>query len=166
MKQAWKLDTLMEEVEILLVEDNPYDTELIMDALLDLDVTEIKIRKCKDGKEAIDYFFGKQGIIHHASFCPPKLIILDLKLPHIDGFELLRQLKANKYTFNVPVVIFTSSYLQKDRETCYGLGANSYIVKCLDAQKFAQDVCHIGYYWTSLNKTPYDDHYPSGDKSL
>lgn len=138
--------------EILLVEDNPGDLKLAMHALRKSGLAN-RVHVARDGKEALEVFFGKED-----SSCDfsniPRLVLLDLKLPLVDGLEVLRRLKADERTRPVPVVILTTSREERDLAGCYTLGANSYIVKPMDFEKFTQAVSHLGYYWLMLNEVP------------
>ncbi len=108
----------------------------------------------RDGEEAIDYIFGT-GRYKDCGLCKiPKLILLDLNLPKIDGLEILRRIRADERTAMIPVVVLTSSVADKDRIESYKLGVNSYIVKPVGFDNFAQAVAQIGFYWALLNKSP------------
>jgi CheY-like chemotaxis protein len=138
-------------VEILLIEDNPHDAELALRALKKHALAN-KVQLLQDGAEALDFIFGTdaEGRINHR----PKVILLDLKLPKIDGLEVLRRLKADPQTRSIPVVVMTSSQEEQDIIESYRLGVNSYIVKPVDFDKFAQSVAEMGFYWLLLNKVP------------
>jgi two-component system, response regulator len=138
------------EVEILLVEDDPADAEMTMRALRRNNLAN-KIHWVKDGQEALDYLFGSG---EPASL--PKLVLLDLKMPKVDGMEVLRQVKANATTQVVPVVVMTSSNEEKDVVKSYGLGANSYIVKPVQFEAFLDTVAKIGLYWVLTNRVPHE----------
>jgi two-component system, response regulator len=136
------------EVEILLVEDNPNDAELTLRALQQHRLAN-RVLVARDGAEAIEFLFGeglKAGV--------PKVILLDLKLPKVDGLEVLRRLKAEERTRAVPVVVLTSSREEPDIATSYRLGANSYIVKPVDFEAFVRAVADVGLYWLLLNEPP------------
>ncbi len=140
-------------VEILLVEDNPNDAELSFYALRKFKIAN-HIHHARDGAEALEYIFGTQ---HDAANPPaqlPRLILLDLKLPKIDGQEVLRKLKSNETTRAIPVVVLTSSREERDILETYNLGANSYIVKPIDFEQFTQAVRDVGLYWLLLNQVP------------
>jgi len=136
--------------EILLVEDNFNDEELEIRALKKYGLDK-KLMILRDGAEADEYIFSKsnENIISNL-----KLIILDLKLPKVDGFELLQKIKSNEKTKLIPVVILTSSYQDRDIVRSYQLGTNSYLVKPVDYDSFIKSVSEIGYYWILLNKPP------------
>ena len=143
-----------ENVEILLVEDNPTDAELTMRALKKKNLAN-NLVWVKDGVEALDFVFCR-GQYAGRITSTPKLILLDLKLPKIDGIEVLRILKADARTRAVPVVMLTSSHEESDIVESYQLGVNSYIVKPVDFEKFLEMVSHVGLYWSLVNKVPQD----------
>jgi CheY-like chemotaxis protein len=134
------------EVEILLVEDNPNDAELTLRALKQRNLAN-QVFLCRDGAEAMDFFSAGAGPL-------PKVVLLDLKLPKVDGLEVLERLKANPTTKSIPIVILTSSREEPDIERAYELGANSYIVKPVDFEAFARAVADVGLYWLLLNHPP------------
>jgi len=144
--------TGFENVEILLVEDNPTDAELTMRALKKKNLAN-NLVWVKDGVEALDFIFSK-GQFKSRGNLTPKLILLDLKLPKIDGIEVLRTLKADPKTRSVPVVMLTSSHEERDIVESYQLGVNSYIVKPVDFDKFVEMVSQVGLYWSLVNKVP------------
>jgi two-component system response regulator len=146
----------MNPAEILLVEDNRHDAAMILDALCEQNIQE-KILVLCNGAKALDYFFGPQGCLKKTDFCSPRFILLDLKLPKVGGLEVLKRLKSDERTRDIPIIIFTSSNEARDRNECYLLGANSYIVKPLDADCFSRFVADIGTYWFKMNRTPYQD---------
>jgi two-component system, response regulator len=141
-----------EQVEILLVEDNPTDAELTMRALRKKNLAN-NLVWVKDGEEALDFIHCK-GKYKDRVNGTPKLILLDLKLPKIDGIEVLRDLKADIKTRTVPVVMLTSSQEERDIVESYQLGVNSYIVKPVDFDKFLEMVSQVGLYWSLMNKVP------------
>jgi CheY-like chemotaxis protein len=145
----------VDNVDILIVEDNRTDAELILEALQGMGIGD-KVRAIHDGVEALDYFFGLEGSLKKADVHLPKLLILDLKLPKVSGLEILKRIKSDTRTMHVPTVIFTSSSEWQDRIESYKLGANSYVVKPLDADMFSRYVHDIGEYWLSMNTTIYD----------
>lgn len=138
--------------EILLVEDNPDDVELALHALKRNNILN-PIVVARDGQEAVDYLFygGKYVDSKHDK---PALILLDLKLPKVDGIEVLRKIKSENSLKKVPVVILTSSKEEKDLVESYDLGVNSYIRKPVDFDQFVETVRYIGYYWLLLNEAP------------
>ena len=145
----------MDNIDILIVEDNRHDAELILEALEGLDIGD-KVRAIHNGVEAVDYFFGAKASFKKADVHLPKLILLDLKLPKVSGLEILKHIKSDERTMHVPTVIFTSSSESQDRSESYKLGANSYVVKPMDADMFSRYVYDIGEYWLSMNTTIYD----------
>lgn len=134
------------EVDILLVEDNPNDAELTLRALKQRNLAN-QLFLCRDGAEVLDFFSAGVGPV-------PKVILLDLKLPKVDGLEVLRRLKADARTKPIPVVVLTSSREEPDIARAYELGANSYIVKPVDFEAFARAVSDVGLYWLLLNHPP------------
>jgi two-component system response regulator len=140
-------------MEILLVEDNPDDVRLTLHAL-QKDHLLNKIHVVRDGAEALEFLFCTDRFAHRRTENPPKLILLDLKLPFVDGIEVLRRLKADPATQNIPVVIMTSSREECDLVESYKLGVNSYIVKPVDFEQFGDVVRRLGYYWLLLNQVP------------
>jgi two-component system, response regulator len=140
-----------EKVEILLVEDNPNDVELTLHALKKSHLTN-NIHVVRDGEEALAFFFGNSEDFPGRKIPGPKVILLDLKLPKIDGMEVLRQLKGNPATKSIPVVVLTSSNEERDIVETYSLGVNSYIVKPVDFAKFVQSMHTLGMYWLMLNR--------------
>lgn len=136
--------------EILLVEDNPKDVELTLHAFRKNKLTNL-IRVARDGAEALEFVFGSDG---HPPQTDLKVILLDLKLPKIDGIEVLRRLKGDPSTRAIPVVVLTSSKEERDRVDTYGLGVNSYIRKPVDFTQFTETVRQLGLYWLLLNERP------------
>ena len=141
-----------EYVEILLVEDNPTDAELAIRALRKKNLAN-NLVWVRDGAEALDFVFCK-GQYQGRTNGSPKLILLDLKLPKVDGIEVLRSLKSDPGTRTVPVVMLTSSQEERDIVESYALGVNSYIVKPVDFSKFLDMVSQVGLYWSLVNKVP------------
>jgi two-component system, response regulator len=141
---------------ILLVEDNPDDEALTMRALKRSNLKN-EVIVVRDGEEALDYLFGTGEFARRDLSVMPNLILLDLKLPKIDGLEVLRQLRANPRTQLLPVVILTSSKEQEDLIQGYKLGANSYVRKPIDFNQFMEAIRQLGLYWLVLNEPP-----PSG----
>ena len=139
-------------VEILLVEDNSADEELTLYALKAHHLAN-HIVIVRDGAEALDFIF-RTGIYADRADSHPKLILLDLKLPKVDGLEVLRRLKADSRTKPIPVVVLTSSREERDIVESYSLGVNSYICKPVDFSQFAEAVHHLGLYWLLLNQPP------------
>ncbi len=145
--------SLPQMIEILLVEDNPNDVELILRAL-QRNNSAAKLHVVRDGAEALD-FLGSSGTYASRRGQPlPKVILLDLKLPKMTGLEVLQRVKSNPATAMVPVVVLSSSQQDRDIAQCYKLGANSYIVKPVDFDKFVQAITELGLYWLLLNQPP------------
>lgn len=145
----------MNSAEILIIEDNRHDVAMIREAFTEQNIKE-KILVLTNGAEALDYFFSPGGCLQKPDSCP-KFILLDLKLPKVGGLDVLRRLKSDERTRNIPIVVFTSSNEAKDRCECYLSGVNSYIVKPLDADCFSRYVNDIKTYWFMMNRTPYQD---------
>jgi len=144
---------LPHEVEILLVEDNAQDEELTLRALKERNIAN-QVFVAHDGAEALDFFFGEGSHPWREIGIVPRVILLDLKLPKVDGLEVLRRLKADERTRALPVVVLTSSREEPDIAAAYRLGANSYIVKPVDFESFARAVSDVGLYWVLLNELP------------
>jgi DNA-binding response OmpR family regulator len=142
----------MDYPEIIVIEDNYHDLEMIKDALRELKINR-NVCILRDGAEATKYFFNSAGGLNLNVSALPKLILLDLKLPKINGLEVLKALKTNKDTRSLPVVIFTSSDESSDRINSYHLGANSYLVKPLDADEYFSYIRDIINYWIGMNAT-------------
>jgi two-component system response regulator len=138
-----------ETVDILLVEDNPSDVELTLHAF-EKNRLANRIHVVRDGQEALDFLFGVDG----AEPVHPKVILLDLKLPKVDGLEVLRAIRAHATLRTVPIVILTSSREESDVVDSYDIGVNSYIVKPIDFDKFVETVKTLGLYWLLLNQPP------------
>ena len=145
--------TNQQQVEILLVEDNPTDVELTLRAFKARNFAN-QVFVARDGAEALDFFFGDGSHPLRNIGVVPKVVLLDLKLPKVDGLEVLRRLKADERTRTIPVVILTSSREEPDIAAAYRLGANSYIVKPVDFEAFARAVSEVGLYWLLLNEAP------------
>ena len=139
--------------EILLVEDNPDDVDLTLRAFAKSNIAN-EVVVARDGVEALDYLFATGPHAGRASAPLPQLVLLDLKLPRIDGLQVLERVRANPRTRLLPVVILTSSTEQRDLENGYKLGANSYIRKPVDFQEFLDAMRHLGLYWLLLNQAP------------
>ena len=133
-------------VDILLVEDNPDDAELAIRALRKSNLAN-SLLHLLDGQEALDYLFDEKNT-------KPKLVLLDLKMPKVDGIEVLRKLKADERTRTIPVVMLTSSKEERDIVETYKLGVNAYIVKPLDFEQFGKAVGQLGLFWLVMNQTP------------
>ena len=141
----------MENKLILLVEDNPDDEALTLRALKKNNIAN-QVVVARDGVEALDYLFGTGAHAGRDMSVMPQVILLDLKLPKIDGFEVLRRLRADDRTKLLPVVILTTSNEEKDRLTGYGLGANSFVRKPVEFGQFIEGVRQLGLYWLILNE--------------
>jgi len=135
------------KTEVVIVEDDPNDAELIVRIFRKRSLTG-KLILLKDGAEALDFLFA-QG-----SSAVPKVILLDLKLPKVNGIEVLQRLKSSDKTRNIPVVVLTSSSEERDLKDAYALGVNSYLAKPIQSEEFADLVAELGKYWLLLNKTP------------
>ena len=140
-------------VEILLVEDNPNDVELALHALKKNNIAN-RIEVVRDGAEALEFIFATGAYASRSIEHAPKVILLDLKLPKVDGLEVLRQIKADPRTRAIPVVVLTSSREERDIVESYNLGVNSYIVKPVDFEQFTESVRQLGMYWLLLNQPP------------
>jgi CheY-like chemotaxis protein len=141
------------EVEIVLVEDNPNDAELIMRALRKRNLAN-RIVLLKDGAQALDFLFGQSGSEGPATELTPKVVLLDIKLPKVDGIEVLRRLKSDNRTKEIPVVILTSSNQERDVVAAYKLGVNSFVTKPIKFDEFSKVVAELGIYWMMLNVPP------------
>jgi two-component system, response regulator len=144
-----------QSIEILYVEDNPDDEELTLLSLRE-HIARHFIEVVRDGEQALDYLFGTGKYTGRDLGDRPKLILLDLKLPKVNGLQVLEAVKRDERTRTLPVVILTSSQEDPDIQDCYRLGANSYIVKPVDYHQFKESVKHLGYYWVRLNEPPQD----------
>jgi len=142
----------MELIEILLVEDNMNDAELAISALNEYKLAN-KVEHVKDGPEALDYMFGT-GKYEGRNTPAPKVILLDLKMPKLNGLEVLKKLKSNDKTKKIPVIMLTSSKEEPDIDQAYNLGANSYIVKPVEFDKFVEALKNVGFYWMLINQPP------------
>lgn len=140
-------------VEILLVEDNPADVELTLRAFKKNNLTN-HIQVVHDGEEALDYLFAQDRYAGRYINHLPKVILLDLKLPKVDGLEVLCRVKADEHARSIPVVVLTSSREEHDIIESYNLGVNSYIVKPVDFEQFIESVRTLGLYWLLLNEPP------------
>jgi two-component system, response regulator len=139
--------------DILLVEDNPTDVELTLRAFKKNNLAN-PIVVAGDGAEALDYLYCRGTYADRDPACKPKVILLDLKLPKVDGLDVLRIIKNDENLKAIPVVVLTSSHEEQDIVTSYDLGVNSYIVKPIDFDKFVDAVCQLGLYWLVLNLCP------------
>jgi len=141
-----------EQVEILLVEDNALDAELTMRALKNGGLANV-VLWVKDGQQALDYLF-RHGDYSQRDEVSPRLVLLDLKMPRVDGIEVLKAIKADERTRRIPVVVMTSSQEERDVAQSYELGVNSYVVKPVDFNAFADHARQAGFYWLAINRTP------------
>jgi two-component system, response regulator len=141
------------EFEILLIEDNESDAEMTIRSLQKSNVTN-KILHLQDGAIALEYLFGTGESESRNVNINPKLILLDLKMPKVDGLEVLKRIKSDERTKTIPVVMLTSSKEDPDIKTCYSLGVNSYIVKPVDFVGFNKVVGELGLYWILVNQPP------------
>jgi CheY-like chemotaxis protein len=139
------------EVEILLVEDNPEDVELTLHALRQQNLAN-DIQVVRDGEEALDFLFCRGPYSQRSFESPPRVVLLDLKLPKVDGLEVLREVKSDPRTRAIPVVILTASREEKDMVNGYHLGVNGYIQKPVDFDKFREMVKRLGLYWLVVNE--------------
>ncbi|TMI24736.1 response regulator [Candidatus Bathyarchaeota archaeon] len=139
--------------ELLLAEDSETDTELTLRALKTINLAQ-KVHAVKDGKEALEYVFGKEFEGERIRRRVPKVIMLDLKMPKVGGIEVLRRLKSDQRTKDIPVVVLTSSREDSDLKQCYELGVNSYIVKPFGLEEFVKAVATAGLYWMVVNQPP------------
>ena len=140
-------------MDILLVEDNPHDLELTLRALKKANISN-RIEVARDGVEALDLVFCRGPYAGRKIGDGPRVILLDLKLPKIDGLEVLRAIKGDARTRSIPIVVLTSSKEQRDVVDSYNLGVNSYIVKPVNFERFAEAVKELGFYWLLLNQPP------------
>jgi two-component system response regulator len=138
-----------EQIGILLVEDNPLDAELSMNALKNNGVAN-EITWVRDGADALDFLFCR-GPFSDRTDVPPRLVLLDLKMPRVNGLEVLAAMKSDERVRRVPVVVMTSSQEERDLAMTYHLGVNSYVVKPLDFRMFAEVTRQAGYYWLAIN---------------
>ncbi len=141
------------QIEILLVEDNEDDVELTLHALRKENLAN-SIHVARDGEEALDFLFCNGSHTERSFDEPPRLVLLDLKLPKVDGMQVLKRLKEDPRTCTIPVVILTSSNEERDLIKSYGLGANSYIQKPVDFDQFQRTVKSAGLYWLLVNQSP------------
>jgi CheY-like chemotaxis protein len=148
------MEDATQQLEILLVEDNANDAEMTMRALRRNNLAN-RVHWVKDGEQALDYVFGR-GAYAGRDAALPRLVMLDLKMPKVDGIEVLRALKTSPLTRAIPVVVMTSSNEEKDVVASYDLGVNSYIVKPVQFEAFLETVAKIGLYWVITNRVPSD----------
>jgi two-component system, response regulator len=139
-----------ERVDILLVEDNPNDVKLTLNAFATANLAN-SVHIARDGVEALEYLFGAEQHTDRKIPDKPKLILLDLKLPRLNGHEVLKRIKSDPRTSGIPVVVLTSSSEERDVMRTYEVGANSYIIKPVDFEQFTESVRDIGKYWLVIN---------------
>jgi len=144
----------LQEIEILLAEDSPSDAEMTLRALKKSNLAN-SVTWVQDGVEALDFIFSSGKFSGRSG--NPKLVLLDIKMPKVDGIEVLRRLREEERTRLIPVVILTSSAEERDIVESYKLGVNSYIVKPVDFSQFAQVIVQVGLYWAVVNRTPGSD---------
>ena len=142
-----------QQVDILLVEDNPQDAEMAIRALKKNHLAN-SVHHVKDGAEALEYIFAKGAYAGRRIEDRPKVVLLDLKLPKVDGLEVLQRIKSDEGSKMIPVVVLTSSKEEKDMVESYRLGVNSYVVKPVQFGAFAETVSAVGFYWVLTNCTP------------
>ena len=143
----------LDAVDILLVEDNSQDAELIIRALKKHNLAN-RLFTVEDGVEALDFLFGRGQYAQREVGNRPKVVLLDLKLPKLNGLEVLQIIKTDEQTRTIPVVMVTSSREDPDIQTAYELGANSYVVKPVDFDAFMEAMSHLGFYWLLVNQVP------------
>ncbi len=153
MGMSTNIDKARAGKTILLVEDNPDDRDLALHAFALAKIGN-RMDFCKDGQEALDYLFGTGQFSGASQPAMPGLVLLDLKLPKVDGIEVLKKVRANAATRRLPVVIMTSSREESDVLACYDSHANSYIRKPVDFLLFVQTARQLGHYWLALNEAP------------
>ena len=145
---------MTDEIEILLVEDNSSDAEMTIDALKNNNLAN-KLLHVRDGAAALDFLFGQGKYAgRNADENTLKLILLDLKMPKINGIEVLQQIKAHDHTKNIPVVVLTSSKEDPDIQKCYAYGVNSYVIKPVEFDEFQKAISDLGLYWMIVNLPP------------
>jgi len=142
-----------QDPQILLVEDNPKDVKLTLHALREENLANA-VQVARDGEEALDFLFCRGEFASRSFDRPPRLVLLDIKLPKVDGLEVLRAVKGDPRTKAIPVVVLTSSREENDLVKSYKLGANAYIQKPLDFDSFRQAVKHLGLFWLVVNEPP------------
>lgn len=140
-------------VDVLLVEDDPRDAEMIVRAIRKQGIVN-PVQVVEDGAEALDFVFGQGRFQGRAVSRQPRVVLLDLKLPKVNGLEVLKAIKADERTRNIPVVVVTSSQEDPDIKTAYALGANSYVVKPVSSDAFIQAMSNLGLYWLLVNQPP------------
>jgi CheY-like chemotaxis protein len=147
------MNSLQAAPEVLLVEDNPTDAEMTLRAFKKHNLSN-HVFWVKDGAEALDYLFCRGQYAARLQSDRPKVVLLDLRLPKVDGMDVLKEVKSDERTMFIPVVVLTSSKEERDIETCYKLGANSYICKPVEFDAFMERIADLGMYWVFLNNPP------------
>lgn len=145
---------MTEDIEVLLVEDNPHDLDLALRALRKHRIAN-SIHVVTDGEAALDFLFARGQYAGRSVNHQPRVVFLDLKLPKVDGLDVLRQLKSDERTRKIPIVVVTSSAEERDRVRSYDLGANSYVVKPIDFDSFVKTMADLGFYWLAVNRPPH-----------
>ena len=145
--------THVNDVEVLLVEDNPSDAELTLRALKKQNLAN-RMVWARDGAEALDFLFGTGAYIGRDLRSGPRVVLLDLRLPKVDGLEVLQRMKADERTRSIPVVVLSSSTQDRDIIESYKLGVNSYVSKPVKFEEFAREVAQLGMYWLLINRPP------------
>jgi two-component system response regulator len=140
-------------VDILIVDDSPLEVELTLRPIRELD-PDRSIEVARDGEEALDFLFARGSFRHRSGMLPPRLILLELKLPRLDGFEVLRAVRTNSRTSTAPVVVLTSSDDPRELAQCYQLGANSCVQKPVRSDALRTVLQAVAHYWLSLNQAP------------
>ncbi|HEX4473905.1 MAG TPA: response regulator [Polyangiaceae bacterium] len=143
-------------VELLIVEDSPSDLEMTLRALKRAKLAH-RVEVARDGAEALEFLFAQGRFSERSIEDVPRVVFLDLKLPKVDGLEVLQRMKADPRTRSIPVVVLTSSSERKDVVECYNLGVNSYIVKPVNFERFSEAISQLGTYWLSLNNPSLPD---------
>jgi two-component system, response regulator len=141
------------QIDVLLVEDSPLEVELTLKPLRDL-ADAHRIEVARDGEEALDFMFARGSFRHQAGTPPPRLVLLDQKLPKLDGLDVLRAIRANSRTSLTPVVVLTSSHDPRELAQCYQVGANSCVQKPVRYEEFWATMQAVGRYWLGLNQAP------------
>jgi two-component system response regulator len=144
---------MIQDVEILLVEDNASDAEMTINALQKSGLAN-KLLRLKDGAEALDFIFAEGVYAGRNMEVKPKVILLDLKMPKVNGIEVLQKIRSDERTKNIPVVMLTSSKEDPDIKKCYELGVNSYVVKPVEFEEFQKAITELGLYWMIVNQQP------------
>ena len=142
-----------EDIDILLVEDNASDAEMTLAALSQNNLAN-KMLHVKDGAEALDFIFAEGKFSHRQKEQRPKVILLDLKMPKVNGIEVLARIRSDERTRTIPVVVLTSSKEDPDIKKCYDLGVNSYVVKPVEFGEFRRAISELGLYWMIVNQQP------------